>query len=382
MLTMAKSIAGGLTNPAPAFTASLLNIASYAQVGAPTFQPGFVPMLAEIALRPTEVGDAPIELAAAAVTMVIVKRAGSTDDSAINVYSPTSSSTALEIPSNFFGDDEREVDVHTTIYGSAPNLPLVEADTDDVVADSEAVAIQVYLSETQSPYDVAALQEINPFKVSISHGTPTDGTTSAGQRYDKTAKAWTSEGCEMDFASSTQSTAVFTCKKGSVFRVVEKPIKESLTIMDASAVEGDDLVFVVQISQPMSYALVVPYRVSSGTAISGLDFTVSGSVLQINAGETKTSFVVKTRSDGEAEGHSETLTATLVVDYDVLKSTATGTIYERPTPAPTTSPSPAPTKAPTFSPTKVWCCFFKRVGERCVAFLMVRVVLRFECYFP
>jgi len=241
MLAMAKSIADGLQNPPASLVSSLLNIATYAQVSVPESLPALVPMLAEMALRSADVGDDPIELVAVAATMVVAMRAGSTDDSAVNMYSPTASTSALEIPSNFFADDEREVDVHVTFHSSAPVLPTA-ADSDTVVVASEAVAMQVYHTDTQAPYDFGRLQEVTPFKISISHGTPTDGTTSAGQRYDATTEAWTSDGCEMDFASSTQATTVFVCKKGSFFRVVEKPIKESLTIMDTSALEGDDLV--------------------------------------------------------------------------------------------------------------------------------------------
>ena len=105
----------------------------------------------------------------------------------------------------------------------------------------------------------------------------------------------------------------------------------TLTIADAHADEGDEILFTVTLDQD-AYELTVNLAFTDDTATSGVDYDTSGPALEFSgiAGETQT-FTVSTTEDTVIET-DETFTVGLEVipggGYVVATDTATGTIMD------------------------------------------------------
>ena len=117
--------------------------------------------------------------------------------------------------------------------------------------------------------------------------------------------------------------------------VSETPGVPSLTIEDASATEGSDVVFTVTLSQASADDVSVGYSTTDGTATSdtndvdGADYTppAAGATLNIASGETSGLISIVTVDDSVIEG-DETFELTLsnATDATIETATATGTI--------------------------------------------------------
>ncbi len=75
-----------------------------------------------------------------------------------------------------------------------------------------------------------------------------------------------------------------------------------LTVSDASAVEGQPLVFTVSVSRPLSQALTICAATAPDTAQLFVDFTPVAACKTLAAGATSVTFTVATRTDRRAEG--------------------------------------------------------------------------------
>ena len=101
----------------------------------------------------------------------------------------------------------------------------------------------------------------------------------------------------------------------------------SLTIADASAVEGDSMTFTVTLGQAVAGGLTTSVNYTDGTATHGSDYrrNTTGPTFAGTAGETKT-FTVATIED-DAEETDETFTVGLLASGTQV-TTATGTIRD------------------------------------------------------
>ena len=106
--------------------------------------------------------------------------------------------------------------------------------------------------------------------------------------------------------------------------------RATVTVSDASAVEGDALTFTVTLNREVQGGLKVTPRFADGTAVAGADYTAEASALSFAGavGEERT-FTVATIEDETLEG-DETFTVSLAV-LDAAAATAedgTGTIRD------------------------------------------------------
>jgi len=113
----------------------------------------------------------------------------------------------------------------------------------------------------------------------------------------------------------------------------------AVSVSDASAAEGDAVVFTVSLSAASSRQVTVEYATSDGTATSGTDFTAESGTLTFAATETSTTVSVATTDDSVVEG-DETFTLTLSnpASATLGDATATGTINDNEEPGITLVP--------------------------------------------
>ena len=109
-------------------------------------------------------------------------------------------------------------------------------------------------------------------------------------------------------------------------------VRETVTVSDAGAVEGEILTFTVSLNLPVRDGVTVTPGFSDGTATRGTDYTADVTDLRFagTAGETHT-FTVATKQDEVVE-NSETFTVSLGISgtsaSGVTTDTATGTITD------------------------------------------------------
>ena len=109
----------------------------------------------------------------------------------------------------------------------------------------------------------------------------------------------------------------------------------TVSVSDASAVEGSSAEFTVTLSEALSHDVTVGYSTANGTATAGSDYTAASSkTLTVTAGDTTGPITVDTTQDEDDEATPETFTLTLSSpspsDKVALGSAvkATGTIYD------------------------------------------------------
>ena len=101
----------------------------------------------------------------------------------------------------------------------------------------------------------------------------------------------------------------------------------SLTVADASAVEGDSMTFTATLGKAVTGGVTTVVGYTDGTAVHGVDYRVNASVTFAGtAGETKT-FTVATIGDSDEE-ENETFTVRLLHTSGTQVATATGTIVD------------------------------------------------------
>ena len=120
------------------------------------------------------------------------------------------------------------------------------------------------------------------------------------------------------------------------------PQLPTLSIDDATAEEGDRLVFIVTLSGSRTGAVTVDYATADGSAEAASDYTAASGTLTFAANESSKTIVVQTTEDTTAE-ETETFTVTLSnpTGATITDGTATGTITDDDEPP----PPPLPTLA-------------------------------------
>ncbi|MCG8622843.1 MAG: autotransporter domain-containing protein [Proteobacteria bacterium] len=102
-----------------------------------------------------------------------------------------------------------------------------------------------------------------------------------------------------------------------------------LSAVNATAIEGEDLAFVLQLSHPWIAPVVVEYETADGTARAGEDYVGRRGQLAIPAGATEVVLPVATISDDLDEVANETMRLLLSrADNAIITSNATGVIAD------------------------------------------------------
>jgi hypothetical protein len=101
----------------------------------------------------------------------------------------------------------------------------------------------------------------------------------------------------------------------------------TICIQDASATEGQRVLFTITLSQAANQTVEVFYSMASGTATAGQDFTPRVDSFTFPAGTTSIQLHADTIDDALAEGN-ETFTVTITSNVPVGRGTATGTIID------------------------------------------------------
>ncbi len=122
--------------------------------------------------------------------------------------------------------------------------------------------------------------------------------------------------------SGTQATVTATDTATGTINDDDVP---AVTIDDASAAEGDSIIFTVTLDKAVSGGLTVTPGFTDGTAIEGTDYTGNTAAITFTgtAGETQT-FTVATTEDSDAE-LDETFIVNLVISGTTTAVTATDT---------------------------------------------------------
>ena len=106
----------------------------------------------------------------------------------------------------------------------------------------------------------------------------------------------------------------------------ESPV---VTVADARASEGDPVEFTVSLSAASSRQVTVRYATSSGSAVSGTDFTAASGTVTIGANEMSKTVRVSTTDDSlDEENEMFTLTLSNPTNATLGDATATGTIID------------------------------------------------------
>jgi len=106
----------------------------------------------------------------------------------------------------------------------------------------------------------------------------------------------------------------------------------TLSVNNASTVEGGNVVFSVTLSQSSAAPISVNYATAPGTATSGADYAPASGVLTFAPGETSKQVAVSTIDDLIVEG-TETFTLNLsnAISATILTASGTGTIFDNDT---------------------------------------------------
>ena len=116
---------------------------------------------------------------------------------------------------------------------------------------------------------------------------------------------------------------------GTIRNTEDQAEPRAVSVSDASAAEGDSVVFTVSLSATSSQQVTVDYATSDGTATAGEDYTATSGTLTFQAGETTKTISVPITDDTEDDG-GETFTLTLsnASGADLGDAEATGTIRD------------------------------------------------------
>ena len=175
----------------------------------------------------------------------------------------------------------------------------------------------------------------------------TNGAVTAARRVDGRGDLWeiTVEPHSRDAVTITLlggracGTTGAVCTRGddprplsnSPSATVEGPQEElpTVSVSDASAMEGDGVEFTVSLSAAGSQQVTVDYATLGGTATSGTDFTSESGTLTFGTTETsKTVSVATTDDSAEEEDETFTLTLSSPANATLGDATATGTIND------------------------------------------------------
>ena len=175
----------------------------------------------------------------------------------------------------------------------------------------------------------------------------TNGAVTAARRVDGRGDLWeiTVEPHSRDAVTITLlggracGTTGAVCTRGddprplsnSPSATVEGPQEElpTVSVSDASAMEGDAVVFTVSLSPASSRQVTVDYATSGGTATSGTDFTAESGTLTFAANETSKTVSVATTDDSvDEDDETFTLTLSSPANATLGDATATGTIND------------------------------------------------------
>ena len=121
---------------------------------------------------------------------------------------------------------------------------------------------------------------------------------------------------------------------GTIRNTEDQADPRTVSVSDASAAEGDSVVFTVSLSAASDRQVTVDYATSGGTATSGTDFTAESGTLTFAANETSKTLSVATTDDSvDEENETFTLTLTSPTNATLDDATATGTIRDNDTTA-------------------------------------------------
>ncbi len=106
-------------------------------------------------------------------------------------------------------------------------------------------------------------------------------------------------------------------------------VQPAISVEDQAVVEGNTVLFVIDLDQSTTHAVTFTFSTVDGTAVSGSDYLAVTGSDTIAAGETSTTILVPTVDDSDVEA-AETFSILLnsVAGASVAKSTATATIND------------------------------------------------------
>ena len=145
--------------------------------------------------------------------------------------------------------------------------------------------------------------------------------SNADPEYTGNGGVWGSEEAGVLIADSVAT--------GTIRNTEDQTEPWAVSVSDASAAEGDSVVFTVSLSATSSQQVTVDYATSDGTATAGEDYTATSGTLTFQAGETTKTISVPITDDTEDDG-GETFTLTLsnASGADLGDAEATGTIRD------------------------------------------------------
>ena len=235
-------------------------------------------------------------------------------------------------------DDGRPLShsLSATVAGPV-SIPAVSV-SDASAAEGDAVAFTVSLS--------AAADEQVTVEYATSGGTATSGTdftaesgtlTFAANETSKTVSVATTddsvdeedETFTLTLSNPTNATLGSATATGTINDDDDDDSLPTVGVSDASAAEGDAVVFAVSLSAAADEQVTVDYATSGGTATSGTDFTAESGTLTFAANETSKTVSVATTDDSvDEDDETFTLTLSSPANATLGDATATGTIND------------------------------------------------------
>ena len=114
---------------------------------------------------------------------------------------------------------------------------------------------------------------------------------------------------------------------GTIRNTEDQAEPRAVSVSDASAAEGDSVVFTVSLSATSSQQVTVDYATADGTAMAGEDYTATSGTLTFNPGDTSKTISVPIIDDTVNDsGETFEMVLSNAVGAEIADSVATGTI--------------------------------------------------------
>ena len=247
----------------------------------------------------------------------------------LTLSSPTNATLADDTATGTINDDDATASPTVNLSGGSETEG---ASVDFTVSLSVASAQTVTVDYATASDTATSGTDFTAASGTLTFAAGTDSqTVSVATTNDSTDEE--NETFTLTLSNPTNATLGDNAATGTIRDNDDPP---TVSVADATADEGDDVVFTVSLSPASGKQVTVQYATSSGSATSGTDFTAASGTLTFAAGTTSQTVSVSTASDSTTE-QNEFFVLTLSSPTNAIlaanDSTATGTINDDGPPA-------------------------------------------------
>lgn len=197
--------------------------------------------------------------------------------------------------------------------------PVISSISDVTINQDETVTVNYTITDTDSTLDCRSsiyLSNSNQYLLPVTYMVKSGTAPNCRLQLTPAAGYWGSATVRIQAYDGQYST----------YRSFNLNVNEgdpTAVAANASANEGSNVTFTVQLTQASPLAKTVTYATSNGTATAGVNYTATSGTLVFAAGETSKTITVPTINDNV---HTANLTFGLTLTAVGVTSSATGTV--------------------------------------------------------